>query len=478
MTQPTTPPCPDLYNRIYAPKLHRKVDIMKTKVVLGLWLLFLVLFPKSSNAVVKSTLNTTPELKANKALVFLIRPKNYIGSWRTEFIYADETFLGTLDNETFTYAYVEPGERLLWTNWTSLQMYLELAAGQTYYFQTYPDLQMVDAATGKSLIRQIQVFATPSDKEKAKSFSHIEHRYKKAQKKMVKQNYIPLDPVSAPVVSEDIVSKPRKGAVKLPENTVVKIKLLENITSGYSKAGDEIAFEVAEDVLQNNRKLISAGTSLNGVLRHTGQGNIDGIGGKLDIVIPSVAAVDGSAVPLFGQLFAHGRDNSTNNSAQVAGMGLFGLLAAKKSQAFLLAPNLFEVKSRSAVWIIPSSAKSPKSANANAVALPTLEATIKKPTIFKPESSKKLADIALQVPPEGKWENIELVKIGDIPLKKTVPSKSENAGEENVEFIFSAWEIVRYLPLMEKKNEHLLEFVGQKDGLKYRITASLPVVVK
>lgn len=451
---------------------------MKIKTTLGLCIISLFLFPKISNAVVKSTLNTSPEIKTDKALVFLIRPNNHIGSWRTEFIFADETFLGTLDNETYTYAYVEPGQRLLWTNWTSKQMHLELAAGQTYYFQTFPDLQMVDAPVGNSMIRQIQIFATPTDKEKAKSLSHIEHRYKKAQKEMAKQNYIPLSPVPTQAGSEDSVSKPRAGAVKLPGNTVVKIKLLENITSKYSKTGDEVSFEVAEDVLQNNRKLISAGTPLKGVLRHTGQGNIDGIGGKIDIVIPSVSAVDGSSVPLLGQLFANGRDNTANNYARMAGMGLFGLLTAKKSQAYLLSPNLFEVKSRSDTWIVPTPAKAPKTANASTVALPTIEATIKKPIVFKPESSKKLSDIALQLPPGGTWEHIALVKVEDSPLNKAILPKTEKSEDEKVEFIFGAWEIVRYLPLMENKNAHPLEFEGQKDGVKYRITANLPVVIK
>src|ERR1041384_6892431 len=79
----------------------------------------LCLVPLPARAAETTKERVLGEQRAAAALVYLIRKGRFQGGGRTMFVYADETFLGVLDNGTYTFAYVAPGTHLLWTNWTS-----------------------------------------------------------------------------------------------------------------------------------------------------------------------------------------------------------------------------------------------------------------------------------------------------------------------------------------------------------------------
>jgi hypothetical protein len=49
------------------------------------------------------------------------------------FVYADQQFVGALDNNTYTSAYLPPGKHLLWLNWAKINTEIELEAGKTHY---------------------------------------------------------------------------------------------------------------------------------------------------------------------------------------------------------------------------------------------------------------------------------------------------------------------------------------------------------
>ncbi len=69
------------------------------------------------------------EVKPDKTLVYFIRTARLSGSGRTQYLYADQTFLGVIRSGSYGFAYVEPGPHLFWTNWTHVTRDLELAAG-------------------------------------------------------------------------------------------------------------------------------------------------------------------------------------------------------------------------------------------------------------------------------------------------------------------------------------------------------------
>lgn len=136
--------------------------------------------PLPLSAATKSADKQFGEVKADQALVYLIREKRFVGSGRTMFVYADEQFLGTLDNNSYAFAYLPPGKHLLWTNWAKINVEAELEAGKTYYYAIWTSFDPLDQASGEAYVKGIESFATPEPAEVTKSSEHIRDRYGKA----------------------------------------------------------------------------------------------------------------------------------------------------------------------------------------------------------------------------------------------------------------------------------------------------------
>ncbi|MFZ2508758.1 MAG: DUF4410 domain-containing protein [Steroidobacteraceae bacterium] len=120
------------------------------------------------------------EVKPDEALVYLIREKRFVGGGRTMFVFADESFLGALDNDSYTFAYLPPGKHLLWLNWAKINTEVELEAGKTYYFAIWSSFDALDETSGQAYLQGIEAYATAESKEVEKSAEHIQERYGKA----------------------------------------------------------------------------------------------------------------------------------------------------------------------------------------------------------------------------------------------------------------------------------------------------------
>lgn len=120
------------------------------------------------------------EAQPDKALVYLIREKRFTGGGRTMFVFADQTFLGTLDNDSYTYAYLSPGKHLLWLNWAQLNTTIELEAGKTYYYTIWMTFDPLDEKSGKAFIDGVSAYATPTPRETDKAAEMASKRYGKA----------------------------------------------------------------------------------------------------------------------------------------------------------------------------------------------------------------------------------------------------------------------------------------------------------
>lgn len=136
--------------------------------------------PPALVAATKSADKQFGEVKADEALVYLIREKRFAGSGRTMFVYAGENFLGTLDNNSYTFAYLPPGKHLLWTNWAKINVEADLEAGKTYYYAIWTSFDPLDDSSGQAYVKGIDSFAMPEPAEIAKSEEHIRDRYGKA----------------------------------------------------------------------------------------------------------------------------------------------------------------------------------------------------------------------------------------------------------------------------------------------------------
>lgn len=119
---------------------------------------------------------------------------------------------------------------------------------------------------------------------------------------------------------------------KLSEQTVVQVRLVQDVKSGHSRKGEAIHFEVAADVLGAGKDvLLPAGTPVVGtVTRSSGRGMF-GKPGKLEFTIDYIKWGDSTRIPLRSTAVGgRGRNNS----------------AAAITSAVLLAPIAVFVKGR------------------------------------------------------------------------------------------------------------------------------------
>ena len=134
-----------------------------------------------SRAVTKSTEKPAAEAKDDQALVYFIREPLFLGRARTMFLYADDSFLGVLDNDSYTFTHLAPGEYLLWLNWVTVTEKVELKAGEVRFFTTSPRLKEIDPELGRALIEGAKFYTTPEAKERRTAAKQIRQRHGKAQ---------------------------------------------------------------------------------------------------------------------------------------------------------------------------------------------------------------------------------------------------------------------------------------------------------
>lgn len=138
-----------------------------------------------SYAATKSHEKIYGEPRDEQALLYLVRERRFQGGARTMFVYADEAFLGTLENNSYTFAYLDPGEHLLWQNWARYSTRVEVEAGRTYYFSLSTRFDEIDDEWGPKLVEEVEFYCSPETKERAKAEEHIAKRYAKAKRDSV-----------------------------------------------------------------------------------------------------------------------------------------------------------------------------------------------------------------------------------------------------------------------------------------------------
>lgn len=136
----------------------------------------------ASHAATKGHEKIYGEPRDEQALVYLVRERRFQGSGRTMFVYADEAFLGTLENNSYTFAYLDPGEHLLWQNWARYSTRVEVEAGRIYYFSLSTRFDEIDDEWGPKLVEEVEFYCSPEAKERAKAEQHIAKRYSKAKR--------------------------------------------------------------------------------------------------------------------------------------------------------------------------------------------------------------------------------------------------------------------------------------------------------
>lgn len=449
---------------------------MNKKTLLLTLLLFT--FTSSVLAVTKSPVKKYGEVKLDKALVYFVRPSSYLASLRTYFIYSDQEFATALDNNTYSFTYLDPGEHLIWTNWTSLQKKMIFEEGRTYYFQIFDKVLYLSEEQGKTAVLSSANFATPTEKEIKKSAAHIKNRYQRASKKMGKDDY--AEPISNFVAANSIQ---RPGSVLLAANKPIRIKLLENVTSVHTTTGQKIHFETAEDVFEKNKLLIAKGKPCEATLWHKDDGKLGGVSGSFELLVTSVTAVDGSLIPVFGQIAtAQGTDRI--NEASFMGMyaGALGFLSVKSRQSFLFSYQEFTVNTKENVWITPVSGNKNGLHTENqmpgVITDNAYTAIINQAVRFQPHKKTKPKDITVELDSKFGWDELTLVGVNGIAIPEAVPAKHKVQSKKSQAFVFDGWSIVRFLPIGTGQNKFDLNFKAVSGGHDFPAVAAAALDLK
>ncbi len=108
------------------------------------------------------------------------------------------------------------------------------------------------------------------------------------------QDKAPTVPASAPVAAPSQPPPPNT----LQDGTAIKLRLAENLTSATAKAGQQVSFEVVEEVDVEGVPVIAQGAQALATVTTAETKKSMGRGGKLDVNVDSVRLVDGGKAML------------------------------------------------------------------------------------------------------------------------------------------------------------------------------------
>jgi len=112
------------------------------------------------------------------------------------------------------------------------------------------------------------------------------------------QAAMPIQAASAQAASAQTAPATPPPPNTLLDGTAVKLRLAENLTSATAKAGQEVSFEVIEEVDVQGVPVILKGAQAVATVTDASPKKSMGRGGKLDVNVDSVRLVDGEKVQL------------------------------------------------------------------------------------------------------------------------------------------------------------------------------------
>jgi len=103
--------------------------------------------------------------------------------------------------------------------------------------------------------------------------------------------------------------------VKLRSGSIVAVKAMEQLSGSTLQAGQEVALVVSMPLVVDGVTVIAAGTGVSAYVQDAKENGMAGIAGALVVALRNTTTVDGTTVPLTGQLIAKGDDQVGRNVA-------------------------------------------------------------------------------------------------------------------------------------------------------------------
>ncbi|MBA3441324.1 MAG: hypothetical protein H0T92_15780 [Pyrinomonadaceae bacterium] len=119
--------------------------------------------------------------------------------------------------------------------------------------------------------------------------------------------------------------------VAIPDGTEFAVVTTEELSSKTASEGDPLTFKVAENVTVGGRVVIAEGAIVKGIVSEAQKSGMMGRGGKLNIRVESVAAVDGQKIKLRAAKAKTGNDKTGATVALTVIFGPLGLIKKGKN---------------------------------------------------------------------------------------------------------------------------------------------------
>ena len=427
------------------------------------------------------------EVSEDKALVYLIRPK-LAGPAPKLWVYSDRDFLGALPESSYGFAYVVPGEHILWQVLgmrSPMSERFEFVGGQTYYVQF--DLKgftltmtALCPTEGPGVIQAMRSYAAPTAQEIEKAKRKVESKWAKVQERDAAEPRAAIEKMAAKASPAD-----QTGKVRIPKGTTVELELLENVSSALNPLGDTVRFRVVDDFVIEGTTLLYAGTRVDAKLRKVTAAEGSGRHGAIDIVFPGVRAADGSPVPLSGRVMHTGK-NSEKAAFGIAGAlgGLFGGLAdasLKGGDVLLQIGALYEVVTPVDVWVDPARATDP-APGAAGVDRPelTVHGAARDLECSIAKACRGLDDVVVRLKPGEPVSRIAIRAIEGLPLAAPItPSAIVRGKDGSWICTFSGWSVVRNVALHEGTTTTSLHLEGSlANGTAFQSDTAVALLVR
>jgi hypothetical protein len=397
------------------------------------------------------------EPRPGEALVYVIRQSAFTARGAGFKVFSDDRLLAKLRNNTYTFAYLSPGTHIVWVEYSDAAPF-DVAAGQTYYltFKGVDPLKVVSEAEAQAAIAKASRFIGPNEEDLREAAGTIAKKWPKYRLKAASWAAPASEaPAYIPPVSTE-------NMLRVPAGTALAAELMENLSSGLNQVNDAVWVRALADVSVDGRLFVAKGAPIKASIRGVKERERGNRQGRLDLVMTSVQAADGTVCPLIGQLASVGNQGSTGRNVaagavtglQVAGLvagalpGLLGgLLVPSGTDTYHLAGEKIRVFTREDVWIGP-----PDAGVADDVGAVTGQPTdVRKahprgnhirldvPKAKVPES----VEIVVEGPSDAASLEMVLVDGADAP----VPVRAEQLSRADEGWVarFDGWSICRYL---------------------------------
>ena len=110
-----------------------------------------------------------------------------------------------------------------------------------------------------------------------------------------------LSPRAATDPDGDIVHPQPLGPNEIDEGTLIRVRLLDSVSTSSSKEGESFRGRVASDVVQDDHVLIPQGSEIDGHITHVSSGSFGGHG-SMNLAPETVILPNGSRFRMYGQV--------------------------------------------------------------------------------------------------------------------------------------------------------------------------------